>query len=604
MMQRATGQTSFPMTRSPEETAEADEERLGNTLDRSNPHWRESTEHFLQRVVGAPANSLNSLGITRDQAPYAYALGDFLGGFVTTPTQIVQHASIVAHHPWGALMHLPSTAHDFYNSINVFDPDISGPDRFTRGLNLLSVLKGGEGASFHGLPKGFGVFERAPEEPVGIVPKPEPSPIDPAAEGSPEHQSEIVEPAHEQAGGYQNPAESSRPTPVSPHQAPRLVHVHETAPPNLASIKSRPWGPIMQGNQQIREIHLPYGSKWVKEKGLPQPIILDPHSRIPTIITPYEMIKPSEVNHLQEAFDAMRSDAELRPYSHLKLGSDPRIVSLEDVAHHMNRDWVDMTTAIADQSNTGLYDSPKSGIQFQMPGGVEGALHPENLGREAWGVRKHGNGTKLLESSRKSGGLLMIYSSAPETTLGSHGGIAAAHELLGAIVRGVPRDLIVDMYNRAIMHNRVAGAYPRAESITDVFDNLFDTTKPLIATTELVKRLMRQGAYDAQTPAWPEILENLREPRLKNYKSGDVIGFGRLDPNTFPGLHAEFGANPNKVFPVGLKGNFLGWFTGQANIRDLAPDTFNGRIYSHARRGLENRGGLINMWFDPSSFPR
>ena len=82
-------------------------------------------------------------GLRPEDAPYAHAALDFLGGLITSPLQMAKGAAYGVQHPVEAARNTPQLLGDALTSVNAFDPNISGPDRFGRLLNAVTMVAGG-----------------------------------------------------------------------------------------------------------------------------------------------------------------------------------------------------------------------------------------------------------------------------------------------------------------------------------------------------------------------------------------------------------------------------------------------------------------------------
>lgn len=108
-----------------------------------SPHAKED---FSDRVAAVPAKLYEEIsGYDRQEAPYAFAALDFVGGLLSSPYHIAASADLLAENPKAWFSDVPRVMGGFLNSINVLDGQVSGPERFVRALNFVAALEGAKG---------------------------------------------------------------------------------------------------------------------------------------------------------------------------------------------------------------------------------------------------------------------------------------------------------------------------------------------------------------------------------------------------------------------------------------------------------------------------
>lgn len=105
-------------------------------------------DRAVAELASLPGNLYQKLtGLKREDAAYAYAALDFLGGFSATPGALAKQG-ILARQDLSIYLrdvfaNAPENAVEILRSINVFDASAPPEERFGRSLNALAVLVGG-----------------------------------------------------------------------------------------------------------------------------------------------------------------------------------------------------------------------------------------------------------------------------------------------------------------------------------------------------------------------------------------------------------------------------------------------------------------------------
>lgn len=133
---KITGQTEFRASAPPDVIEQQQTER-----DLATEHLGSAPSmDFGSRLK---ENYKNLTGIDPEaDAPYAGAALDILGGILGTPNILANTAVDVAKDPIRALQKLPELGVEMLNSVNAFEPNISGPERFKRVINGIFVVAG------------------------------------------------------------------------------------------------------------------------------------------------------------------------------------------------------------------------------------------------------------------------------------------------------------------------------------------------------------------------------------------------------------------------------------------------------------------------------
>ncbi len=117
-----------------------------NAFTTPNPNQKRFAT--ADQYIGEMASTLSqvyekSTGLSAEDAPYAHEALNFLGGLITTPMQVAKGAAYGVQHPIQGIKNVPGLIGQAAQSLNVFDPNISGSDRFGRFLNVAATLQGG-----------------------------------------------------------------------------------------------------------------------------------------------------------------------------------------------------------------------------------------------------------------------------------------------------------------------------------------------------------------------------------------------------------------------------------------------------------------------------
>jgi hypothetical protein len=149
MVGRKTNQTSFASSKSKDQIEAEDNGAVRNLFQehRGNDHdgkkWNTLSD-YAHNIASVPSEAYeNSTGLSRDDAPYAHAALDFLGGLAAGPSAIGAAAQYTVENPIQAVKNVPGLTVDFLRSINPIEPGIQGHERFGRMLNLILAMEGG-----------------------------------------------------------------------------------------------------------------------------------------------------------------------------------------------------------------------------------------------------------------------------------------------------------------------------------------------------------------------------------------------------------------------------------------------------------------------------
>lgn len=102
-------------------------------------------ETVQQFATGFGVAYEKATGLTREDAPYAYGALDFLGGLYAAAPMAVRSAKYAKDNPGEAVLDIPRVLGNAVTALNFADPNISGPERFTRALNAAFALEGIKG---------------------------------------------------------------------------------------------------------------------------------------------------------------------------------------------------------------------------------------------------------------------------------------------------------------------------------------------------------------------------------------------------------------------------------------------------------------------------
>jgi hypothetical protein len=129
-------------------------------------HGREPTDEERRHIIlGAGWDKLiRQLGclpskvyskltcLSAEDAPYAFAALEFLGGIIASPAALVKQGVMLDKNAVlyikDVLLNAPENTIGIFKALNVFDPNISGPERFTRMLNVVALLAGSRDGGF------------------------------------------------------------------------------------------------------------------------------------------------------------------------------------------------------------------------------------------------------------------------------------------------------------------------------------------------------------------------------------------------------------------------------------------------------------------------
>lgn len=145
-------QAGEQMTESPEQVEAEDTGQVRNLRQEhlGNPNRKRLQEQFknagttASAIAGVPSGMYEqATGLSPEDAPYAHAALNFLGSLAASPISIAAGIKHGVQNPIGAIQNAPSTVGDLLSTVNVFDPNISGPERFERSLNAILALEGG-----------------------------------------------------------------------------------------------------------------------------------------------------------------------------------------------------------------------------------------------------------------------------------------------------------------------------------------------------------------------------------------------------------------------------------------------------------------------------
>lgn len=122
-------------------------------------------EDSIQQIAGTPGKLYEeSTGLTKEDAPYAFAALDFIGGILASPVAAAKTAKFVFDDPGAAVADIPRVAFELLKSLDptgsvdsiagaITDPkgvlhglqsglQLTGPERFTRALNAVFAIEG------------------------------------------------------------------------------------------------------------------------------------------------------------------------------------------------------------------------------------------------------------------------------------------------------------------------------------------------------------------------------------------------------------------------------------------------------------------------------
>jgi hypothetical protein len=124
----------------------SDDERrhiiLGASWDRLITNLGCTPSHVYSKVTG----------LSTADAPYAFAALEFLGGIIASPAALVKQGVMLdknaALYIKDVLLNAPENTIGIFKALNVFDLNISGPERFTRMLNVVALLAGSRSGGF------------------------------------------------------------------------------------------------------------------------------------------------------------------------------------------------------------------------------------------------------------------------------------------------------------------------------------------------------------------------------------------------------------------------------------------------------------------------